>query len=44
MKIQKKRKSENKKRKEEIFRTQKYQNSINISVRQCQDLANVRVR
>ena len=33
-----------KKWKEKIFRTQKFQNSINVSVGQCQDLVNVSVR
>ena len=51
MKAQKERKSQKEKKKKsqkkyenKVFRTQKFQNSINVSVRQCQHLLNVRVR
>ena len=46
MKREKKKKMKSQKKilKQKIFRSQKIQNSINVSVRQCQNVNNVRIR
>ena len=43
-KKQKNKEKKKKKWKQNIFRTQKFRNSINVTVRQCQDVLNVSVR